>query len=86
MIWKFKYRKQAFSFLKEKENDFVEIVRNKIISFIRGEKVDIKKLKGKWEGFLRLRVGKIRVIFKLDVENKVIEIYKVGLRGKIYKK
>ena len=84
MIWKFKYRKQAFSFLKE--NDFVEIVRNKIISFIRGEKVDIKKLKGNWEGFLRLRVGKIRVIFKLDVENKVVEIYKAGLRGKVYKK
>ena len=84
MIWKFKYRKQAFSFLKE--NDFVEIVRDKIINYIRGEKVDIKKLKGKWEGFLRLRVGKIRVIFKLDVENRVIEIYKAGLRGKVYKK
>ncbi len=28
MIWKFKYRKQAFSFLKE--NNFVEIVRDKI--------------------------------------------------------
>ena len=57
MIWKFKYRKQAFSFLKE--NDFVEIVKDKIINYIRGEKVDIKKLKGNWEGFLRLRVGKI---------------------------
>lgn len=40
MIWKFKYRKQAFSFLKE--NDFVEIVKDKIINYIRGEKVDIK--------------------------------------------
>ena len=84
MIWKFKYRKQAFSFLKE--TNLLEIVRNKIVSYIRGEKIDIKKLRGDWEGFLRLRIGKIRVIFKLDVENKIVEIYKAGVRGKIYKK
>ena len=84
MTWKFKYRKQAFSFLKE--NDLLETVRDKIVSYIRGEKVDIKKLRGNWDGFLRLRIGKIRVIFKLDIENKVVEIYKAGIRGKVYKK
>jgi mRNA interferase RelE/StbE len=84
MTWKFKYRKQAFSFLKE--NDLLEAVRGKIVSYIRGEKVDIKKLRGNWDGFLRLRIGKIRVNFKLDIENKVVEIYKAGIRGKVYKK
>ena len=84
MTWKFKYRKRAFSFLKE--NDLFETVRGKIVSYIRGEKVDIKTLRGNWDGFPRLRIGKIRVIFKLDVENKVVEIYKAGMRGKIYKK
>jgi mRNA interferase RelE/StbE len=84
MKWKFKYRKQAFTFLEE--NDLLEKVRNKIVDYIRGEKVDIKKLKGNWKGFLRLRTGKIRVIFKLDVDNKVVEVYKAGFRGKIYRK
>ena len=84
MTWKVKYRKQAFSFLKE--NHLFEIVRDKIVSYIRGEKVDIKKLRGNWNGFLRLRIGKIRVIFKLDIENKVVEIYKAGMRGEVYKK
>jgi len=82
MTWKFKYRKQAFVFLKE--NELLEKVRNRIVDFIRGEKVDVKKLKGEWKGFLRLRIGKIRVIFKLDTDNKVVEIYKAGFRGKIY--
>ena len=84
MIWKFKYRKQAFSFLRE--NDFVKIVKDKIINYICDEKVDIKKLKGNWGNFLRLRIRKIRVIFKLNIENKAVEIYKAGLRGKVYKK
>ena len=84
MTWKFKYRKQAFIFLKER--DLLGEVRDKIIDYIRGEKVDIKKLRGNWRGFLRLRIGEIRVIFKLDVDEKVVEICKAGLRGKVYKK
>ncbi|MCD6362457.1 MAG: type II toxin-antitoxin system RelE/ParE family toxin [Synergistetes bacterium] len=84
MIWKFRYRKQAFSFLNG--HDLLEPVRDKIASYISGERVDIKKLKGRWRGFLRLRIGKVRVVFKLDVENKIVEIYKAGLRGEIYKK
>ncbi|WP_022853032.1 type II toxin-antitoxin system RelE family toxin [Thermodesulfatator atlanticus] len=81
-MWKFKYRKQAFIFLKE--NNLLEKIRDKLIEFLKGERVDVKRLKGEWKGFLRLRIGRVRVIFKLDSENKVIEIYKAGFRGKIY--
>ncbi|WP_456371274.1 type II toxin-antitoxin system RelE family toxin [Thermodesulfatator atlanticus] len=81
-MWKFKYRKQAFIFLKE--NNLLEKIRDKLIEFLKGERVDVKRLKGEWKGFLRLRIGRVRVIFRLDPENKVIEIYKAGFRGKIY--
>lgn len=46
---------------------------------------DVKKLKG-YEGFFRLRVGDIRVIFdKQDEEYKIILI-DIGNRGQIYNK
>jgi len=84
MTWRFRYRKQAFIFLKD--NELLEEVKHKILDFIHGKRVDVKKLKGNWEGFLRLRIGKIRVIFKLDADRKIVEIYKAGFRGKVYKK
>ncbi|HEY9800045.1 MAG TPA: hypothetical protein V6D25_06770 [Leptolyngbyaceae cyanobacterium] len=48
--------------------------------------LDIKKMKGEWEGFYRLPVGKNRIIFTVDIETKNIEIYVIGARGDIYKK
>lgn len=83
MIWKLEYRKQAYEFLKKK--GVLEKVEMKIIEYIRGEKQDIKRLKGNWKDFLRLRVGRIRVIFKIDLDNQVVAIVKAGFRGKIYK-
>jgi len=83
MTWKLECRKQAYGFLKNR--GIFEKVELKIIEYVRGEKQDIIRLKGNWKDFLRLRVGKIRVIFKIDSDNQVIEIVKAGFRGKIYK-
>ncbi len=41
MIWKFRYRKQAFSFLNE--HDLLNFVRDKITGYISGERADVKK-------------------------------------------
>lgn len=46
--------------------------------------LDVKRLRGKWRGFLRLRIGEIRVIFKIDLEKKEILVYNVHFRGKVY--
>ena len=48
-------------------------------------RLDIRRLRGEWEGFLRLRVGDIRVIFRLDFENKIIYIYNIHYRKSAYK-
>ena len=45
----------------------------------------IKTLEGEWQGFLRMRVGKIRIIFTVDVEQDELQIYDIGFRGNIYK-
>ncbi len=47
--------------------------------------LDIKKMKGEWEGFYRLRIGKIRVIFAVNLDSASIEIYTIGARGDVYK-
>ncbi len=39
-----------------------------------------RRLRGEWEGFLRLRVGDIRVIFRIDFEYKIIYIYLIHYR------
>jgi mRNA interferase RelE/StbE len=49
------------------------------------KEMDIKNLSGIWEGFLRLRVGKIRVIFKYNREDKELLVYGIDFRGNIYK-
>jgi len=71
MEWTIKYHREAKKFLKELDKDRRTLVLNKLnelkdcleegIFPIR--RLDLKRLRGKWEGFLRLRVGDLRVIF-----------------------
>ena len=39
--------------------------------------MNIKKLKGEWRGFYRMRLGKIRVIFRIDIEKDKLIIYEI---------
>jgi mRNA interferase RelE/StbE len=45
---------------------------------------DVRALEGKLRGFYRLRVGRYRVIFELDRENKRIGVLAIVPRGKGY--
>ena len=45
---------------------------------------DIRKLKGAWQGFYRLRVGSYRIIFKIAWEKREILIYGVSKRENAY--
>jgi hypothetical protein len=47
--------------------------------------LDIKNLKGEWQGFSRMRVGKVRVVFKVDAEADELQIYDIDFRGNVYK-
>ncbi len=48
--------------------------------------MDIKKLRGERKDFLRLRIGDIRIIFKMDTSNSEVRIFAINHRGSIYKK
>lgn len=69
--------------IREKIKDlFYSIDQYGIIPF---KELDIKKLEGAWKGFLRMRIGKTRIIFKIDSLNKELLIYEIDFRGNMYK-
>ena len=88
------FSKNALKFLKKLSDKDTEKVRNKILQLLNsveesglvpsGE-LDIKTLEGEQQGFLRMRVGKIRIIFTVDIEQDELQIYDIGFRGDIYK-
>jgi mRNA interferase RelE/StbE len=89
-----KFRKQAIKFLEKCSPQEVENIRIsiKLITLAIEEQgiipftqLDIKKMKGDWKGFYRLRIGKNRVIFTVDFNSKDITVYAIGARGNIYK-
>jgi len=87
MKWKIDYSKSAKKFIGEHRifGKIRELIKTLILT-INGEqiKIDLKKLKGKWEGYLRIRKGKIRIILKVYKEEKRIFVKKVDFRGNVY--
>jgi mRNA interferase RelE/StbE len=89
-----RFRKQAFKFLQKSTADLgIEIQEQlnridnslELQSIIPFAELDIKKMRGDWAGYYRLRIGSIRVIFKVDEQSGNIDVYRIGNRGDIYK-
>ena len=81
--------KQADKFLKKeniKDDKLLSLIQ-KLISYSRGmnENIDVKKLKGKWEGYHRIRFGKIRIILKVNFETRRVFVDTIDYRGDVYK-
>jgi mRNA interferase RelE/StbE len=88
MKWTIHYSKEAKKFMEE--HNIVYEIREELKNFLRklsGEKinVDVKKLKGNWEGYYRLRKGKLRIIFEVNKDNKSIYVERIDFRGDVYK-
>jgi mRNA interferase RelE/StbE len=89
MKWQISFSKNSLRFLQL--NRFEEIlIINKIKAALRkfsGEDVniDIKKLKGDWDGFYRIRDGKLRIIVEFQFDNFCAHIEEIDWRGNAYK-
>lgn len=88
-----KFRKNAIKFLESVDEKTSEKIRQKLKTLVYSvdtqaiipfNDLDIKKMKGNWEGFYRLRIGTIRIIFTVDLTSGNIEVYKIGFRGDVY--
>lgn len=90
MNWKVGFSKSSLSFLEHnrlKEDVIIDKIKICLRKF-QGEdiNVNVKKLTGAWEGFYRIRSGKLRIIVGFQFENCQIYIERIDWRGNVYKK
>lgn len=82
MEWQIRIHRRAYRFLEslheDKKKIIMEKLRELVLTLEHGvlpyRRLDIRRLRGEWKGFLRLRVGDIRIIFRIDFETKTIYI------------
>jgi len=88
-VWKIDLSKQADRFA-EKENindDEILLLIQKFINYSKGldENIDVRKMKGKWKGYHRIKIGKIRMILRVDFKKRVVFVDRIDYRGRVYK-
>ncbi len=86
--WRIDYSRDVEKFIK-RQDIHVE-VKEELKKFFMKMKgmdihVDLKKLEGEWEGYYRIRKGKIRIIFSINKTDKVLFVEKIDFRGDVYK-
>ncbi len=88
MKWTVEYSKRAGSFIEEHgiETKVSNSVRDFILR-VSGStiNIDVKKLKGEWAGFYRIRKGKLRIILRPDSETRTVFVDIVDFRGNVYR-
>ena len=87
MKWTVEYSKRAVLFIEEHgiQTKARDSVRDFILK-ITGSSVniDVKKLKGAWAGYYRIRKGKIRIVLRPDIEAGAVFVDVVDFRGSVY--
>jgi mRNA interferase RelE/StbE len=78
------YHKSALKFLEKQE----AVVQDRIVKALKKLTVrppigDIKPLKGHGN-LMRLRVGTYRIIFEVNIEEKIVYILTIDNRGDVY--
>jgi len=89
MNWRVDFSKNSLKFLTANNltEDFVLVKIKLVLRKFKGESVniDIKKLGGKWDGFYRIRSGKLRIILEFQFEICRVYIEEIDWRGGAYK-
>jgi mRNA interferase RelE/StbE len=90
-----RFRKQAIKFIEKADSITLKQIQDRLNQLstaveeqgiIPFTELDIKQMKGEWDGFYRLRIGKIRLIFTVNTAVGDVEVYAIGSRGDIYTK
>ena len=89
MNWRIDFSANSLKFLKQnnlEENLIIDKIRLTIRKF-KGENVNInvKKLSGEWEGFYRIRSGRLRIIVEFQFGQNRAYLEKIDWRGNAYK-
>ena len=89
MSWKVDYSTQAQKF-RLKNPQLAEAIKDALRNFVKklgGETVslDVKKMKGIWDGSVRIRKGDFRIIITVHDDSRVIHVRVIDFRGDVYK-
>jgi mRNA-degrading endonuclease RelE of RelBE toxin-antitoxin system len=89
MKWEVLLSRRSEKFLDKNkllQKDIKELITLSIKLF-QGESVslNIRKLKGKWLGFYRVRRGDVRVIMEFDFDSRRIRVEAIDRRGGVYR-
>ena len=88
MKWKLKYSNQALKFLEKTSIESIDPTIRKAIGkviFLENTNINIRKMKGKWKKYYRIRQGDLRIIIKFEEEDRTVLICRIGWRGNVYK-
>jgi mRNA interferase RelE/StbE len=74
MEWRIRIHRKALKFLEELSGNRRSVVEEKLRELLEAlehgvlpyRRLDIRKLRGEWRGFLRMRVSNTRIIFRIE--------------------
>lgn len=66
--------------IRKRIDELILILKENPLPYL---KFDLAKMEG-YKDTYRIRIGKVRVIYKIDFKNKIIEILDSDYRGRIY--
>jgi len=88
-VWKIELSKQADKFTERGDitDDEIFSLMRKFINYSKGldENIDVKKMKGKWKGYHRIRIDRIRILTKVNFKQRTILIDRIDYRGSVYR-
>ena len=77
--------------LDKKDKERVRLKLKSLVSSVEAQgiipfrELDIKQLDGEWKGFLRMRTGRIRIIFQINKDEELLLVHEMDYRGDVYK-
>jgi len=86
-MYKILIEKKAAKFLSKLDSKSYQIISNairKLTHFREIENLDVKPLKGKFVGMMRLQIGSRRILFTVDEKEREIKIWLIENRGDVY--
>jgi len=86
-VFKIVLHKRAVKFLDKITDKQKKKIKDALIklSYNPNQYFGVINMVGDWSGYMRVRVGNIRIIFWLDSEAKTVYVDHIGSRGDIYK-
>lgn len=86
-MYKISLHKKAVKYYQSLDNNIAKRINKAIDEISKNplEGANIKRLKGRYEGKYRYRVGNLRIVYRVIEDAKSILIEAIGPRGDVYK-